>query len=198
MTNNELKQQAEKAYNDQNFEEAVKLYNQIIAKNPNDARAFSERGISHFHLNNFEQSLNDMNEAVKLEPTNGYRYASRGYIKAALKQTEDAILDYKKATELDPEDSLSFNNIGLLQEQLGWNQQAQKSFDKADTLERDKNPTPIPSNTLAEKPKTENNNNITIEKNEFNSSAEVLKSVLTQKETFKEFISFVKNGFKLK
>ena len=143
-----------------------------------------------FHLDRKEDSLIDMNKAVDLEPNYSYRYSSRAYIKASLGMTEDAILDYKKCTELDPEDAISWNNMGLLEDQLGWNKKAGKTFKKADSLEKvlkDKDITLEKKSELPE-PKPEIPT----------SKKRIIKEVFTKKETFKEFVKFVRSGFKIK
>ena len=143
-----------------------------------------------FHLDRKEDSLIDMNKAVDLEPNYSYRYSSRAYIKASLGMTEDAILDYKKCTELDPEDAISWNNMGLLEDQLGWNKKAGKTFKKADSLEKvlkDKDITLEKKSKLPE-PKPEIPT----------SKKRIIKEVFTKKETFKEFVKFVRTGFKIK
>ena len=104
--------------------------------------------------------------------------------------TEEAILDYKKCTDLDPEDAISWNNMGLLEDQLGWNKKAKKTFNKADSLEKvlkDKD-IPIEKKSEIPEPKPE----IPASKNR------IIKDVFTKKKTFKEFVKFVRSGFKIK
>ena len=104
--------------------------------------------------------------------------------------TEEAILDYKKCTDLDPEDAISWNNMGLLEDQLGWNKKAKKTLNKADSLEKvlkDKD-IPIENKSEISEPKPE----IPASKNR------IIKDVFTKKKTFKEFVKFVRSGFKIK
>jgi tetratricopeptide (TPR) repeat protein len=185
MTIEDIIKQAEEDY-----KEAFRLYSKAIDVLPNDPDLYSARGVVLFHLDRKEDSLLDMNKAVDLEPNYSYRYSSRAYIKASLRMTEDAILDYKKCTELDPEDAIAWNNMGLLEDQLGWNKKAGQTFKKADSLEnvlKDKD-IPIENESELSEPKPE----IPISKNR------IIKEVFTRKETFKEFVKFVRSGFKIK
>ena len=200
---------AQKALQEQKYEVAIQSLNKAIELAPDNAKLYSERGVTHFHLKHNLKALEDMNKAVELEPNNSYRYSSRAFIKGACRMTDEAIADYQKCIELDPEDSIAYNNLGLLQEQLGWKKQANDNFDKADTLEgvlKDRNinlPEPEtevndeylnkmitePAKLLTEKEEAEE---------ELPSKLEVAKSVFTNKSVFKEFIAFIKNGFKIK
>lgn len=198
------------AIQEQKFDQAIKLLTEALAKHPENANLYSERGVAHFHAKHNLKALADMDKAVELEPNNSYRYSSRAFVKGACRMTQEAIADYEKCIALDPEDSIAYNNLGLLQEQLGWQKQAEDNFDKADTLEgvlKDRK-IDIPEvestqeetknieEAVKEEPKVENN----IEEVEEidPSKIEIAKSVFTQKSVFKEFIGFIKNGFKLK
>ncbi len=200
---------AQKALQEQKYEIAVQLFDKAIELAPANAKLYSERGVTHFHLKHNLKALADMDKAVELEPENSYRYSSRAFIKGACRMTDDAIADYQKCIDLDPDDAIAYNNLGLLQEQLGWKKQANDNFDKADTLEgvlKDRNinlPQPEGEVTdemldeIIKKPAQ------MIERKEIDeeiapSKMEVAKSVFTNKSVFKEFIAFIKNGFKIK
>ena len=197
MTIDDIIKQAEKKNEEEDYKAAYQLYSKAIDVLPNDPNLYSARGVVLFHLDKKEESLKDMDKAVELEPEYSYRYSSRAYIKASLRMTEDAIADYKKCTELDPKDAIAWNNMGLLEDQLGWNKKAEKTFQKADSL---KAPQTDLDNVLKE-------NNITsgkdINKHEVTqdkpiTKGRIIKDVFTKKEMFKEFIQFVKSGFKIK
>ncbi len=189
MTIGDIIAQAKQSSTEEDYKEAFRLYSKAIEVLPNDPDVYSARGVVLFHLHRKEEALNDMNKAVELEPNYSYRYSSRAYIKASLGMTEDAILDYKKCTELDPEDAIAWNNLGLLEDQLGWNNKAKKTFKKAETLEKvlkDKEIT-LEKNRETSEPKPET----------ASSKNSIIKDVFTKRETFKEFIKFVRSGFKI-
>lgn len=195
-----LIQKAEQAYRAHQFDKAIILYKQAIVLDSENARLYSEIGISYYHLNNGEKALTNLNKAADLEPNNSYRYSSRGYIKGGLKMLDEAILDYEKAIELAPSDAITFNNLGLLQEQKGWAKMAESNFDKADSLEgilKKRNislPNSDTKNLEGTKEKTTTTSSNAPKQID---KTDVIKNVFTKKEVFKEFISFVKNGFKL-
>lgn len=187
---------AKKALENNDFESAIVILTKAINIDKNNANLFSERGVAHFHAKHYLKAIEDMNKAVQLDPNNSYRYSSRAFIKGACKMTDEAIKDYKKCIELDPEDSIAYNNLGLLQEQLGWQKQAKNNFDKADTLEGILKDRKIETNTHNNL--NEIQDNVCYENKEEYSKKEIIKSIFTNKNTFKEFLYFIKNGFKLK
>ncbi len=200
---------AQKALQNHDYDNAIIFFDKAIDLDANNAKLYSERGVTHFHLKHNLKALADMDKAVELEPNNSYRYSSRAFIKGACRMTDEAIADYQKCIELDPDDAIAYNNLGLLQEQMGWKKQAEDNFDKADTLEgvlKDRNINlPEPEEEITEevldelisKPIKEQKQIEDVEEIEL-TKMEVAKSVFTNKSVFKEFLAFIKNGFKIK
>lgn len=180
----------------QNFVGALEDYTRAIESEENPS-IYSERAVVYFYLKEFEKSLNDMNYAASLEPENPYRYSSRAFIKDAMGNTEEAIKDYEKAIQLDPEDSIAHNNLGLLQEKLGYKKAASEQFKKADKLaEVDNLLEKIQEQQLEEEaPKEDETADAFREKI---SLIALLRSTFTTKDGFKEYVRFIKNGFRAK
>ncbi|HAQ69879.1 tetratricopeptide repeat protein [Salibacteraceae bacterium] len=180
----------------QDFEGALKDYSDAIGEEENPS-IYSERAVVYFYLKNLEASMADMNYAATLEPENPYRYSSRAFIKDAMGDTEGAIADYEIAIKLDPEDSIAYNNLGLLQEKLGYKAKAKEYYDSADSLAEVDN--------LLERIKKKNFNEFV---ESVDAAAEeqkarkemslfvLMRNTLTTKSGFKEYIDFLKNGFK--
>lgn len=196
MTLEELIAQAQQFEKDENFQKAFDLFTEAIRLSPTSPDLFSWRGVVLFHLDKKEDALADMNKAVELQPDYSYRYSSRAYIKASLMLIDEAIADYKKCIELDPQDSIAYNNLGMMEEQKGWNQMAKKNFEKADELEG-----LLKANKI-ESGKEQRKNKGTIDNSQKKDSklskGRIFRDVFTKKETFKEFLHFIKSGFKIK
>ena len=179
------------AYRDKDFENAVYWYSRAISVSPDDAELYSERAVAYFHRKMLKESLDDMNKAKELEPKKPYRYSSRAYIKDSMGDTAGAIEDYKIAVGLDPEDAVAHNNLGLLEEKMGHMAQAKAMFDLADALAKGEDGTGNPADY---RPK-----NIQKEIEEEKASKSVKDEALNvfrSKQGFREFISFIRNGFK--
>lgn len=184
----------------QDYAGALTDYNKALEQeeNPN---VYSERAVVYYYLKQLDKSLDDMNHAAKLEPQNPYRYSSRAYIKDAMGDTEGAILDYQQAITLDPEDSIAHNNLGLLQEKLGYKEKAKKNYERADQL--------ADVDKLLNKIRTEQRNE-SIERQQQQSASEItstderqelsivalLRNTFMTKSGFKEYLAFIRNGFK--
>ena len=195
MTAEQFHQSAQEAIEKEDFNHAVDLLTKAIEQAPTNANYYSHRGVCYFHLNEMNKSLADMDKSVELDPEYGYRYASRAYIKAAKGDLQAAVDDYQKAVELDPEDSVSYNNLGLVQEKMGYESKARENFDKADKLAELLEGTGVAS---TEKIAPRNIQKEINEEKKEQTFGKILKSVFTDKETFKEFIQFIKRGFRNK
>lgn len=212
MFSNEIHQRAYEAMKAERLDEAVSLFTQALEKNPNDPDILADRGVTYLHLKNKEASYSDFNSALALQPNYSFRYASRGYAKNFFGDIDGAIEDYEKAVELDPEDAVAHNNLGLLLEQKGYKNKAEKRFEQADKLSKMENELYSVMDEL------ENGSEATLEKaNEEapiettqtvtlidpievhrNSMGQELGKVFTNRNQFKEFLRFIKNGFKIK
>lgn len=187
--------QGEQKYKQSNYEEAVAYFSAAIEQEPGNAEIFYQRGLSYFHMKKKSLALLDFNEALSLEPKNPFRYASRAYIKDSCGDLEGAIKDYEEAIKLDPEDAVAHNNLGLLQEKLGYKQKAERHFGKADELAKREDFLTFksPDQTAA---KEELVQELKEDEPANESLLGVMKRTFTDKNTFREFLTFVTNGFK--
>lgn len=196
------------------YHKALKDYDEAINLAPYNAEIYSERGVVKHLLKDNRGALEDLNKALSLEPNNPYRYSSRAYIRAFIGDNLGAVEDYEKAIELDPEDAIALNNLGLLEDKLGKKEAAQAYFmradqiaDKGKTFEKpdleeilkkheEKERIRLESERLLKQPKGTGEQLASNQKPTSQAYIKVIKSVFTSKETFKEFITFVKNPFK--
>ena len=181
-----------------NFQAAIELYNLAAEIQPDNPDIYSDRGVAYYHLKKLNLSLMDMDKSQSLDAENPYRYSSRAYIKDACGDIEGAIVDYKKAIEIDPEDAIAFNNLGMLEEKFGRQSAAKVNFKKADEL-ADRLGLTIGEFKKEHEEANEsaaNNTNSTEESKENPTILRESVKVFTNKNTFNEFVKFVRNGFK--
>lgn len=135
--------------------------------------------LCHFHLGSKQQAMEGLDRAAELQPDYGYRYASRAWMRQALGDLEGARADYLQAITLDPEDAISHNNLGLIEEQLGYRREARSRFQVADELREMLERSGIDLNPKQEEP---------------------VKAPVGGGTpwSLREFVQFVRNGFKLK
>ncbi|MEM9052399.1 MAG: tetratricopeptide repeat protein [Bacteroidota bacterium] len=186
-----FEKKAIEAYQSKDYENAVYWYSRAISVSPDDPELYSERGVSYYHRKMLTEALDDMNRAQEIQPEKPYRYSSRAYIKDAMGDTEGAVEDYKIAVSLDPDDAVAHNNLGLLEEKLGHMAQAKAMFDLADALAKNENGFGNPQDYRP----TNIQKEIEEEKSQRSLSNEMI-NVFKTKEGFREFLSFIRNGFK--
>jgi tetratricopeptide (TPR) repeat protein len=181
-------------------------FNKALKESPNHPDIHSHRGVVYLHLNQKKKCLDDLKFSLELEPENPYRYASLAYARDFFGDLEGAIIDYQKAVELDPEDAVAHNNLGLLLEKQGYQSKAQRNFEKADKLSRiekkmfdklDELEGGEDEDISTTQPQGERLQPRKLSPDEVPTKKEIVRNVLTKKTVFKEFILFIRNGFKL-
>jgi tetratricopeptide (TPR) repeat protein len=175
-----------------------------LNKNPNHPDILSDRGVVYIHLNRKEDALKAFDLSLNLQPDYAYRYSSRAYARAFFGDIDAAIKDYEKAVELDKEDAIAYNNLGLLLEQKGRMDLAKKNFDRADHLAKIEEKLlnvvdELEEDGIYDEVQIQRKEIEPIEKRkkELTTWGE-MKKIFTSKDQFKDFLHFIKNGFKNK
>ena len=204
ISNNPHYLSGRKKFEAQDYAGALVDYNQAIKEEENPS-IYSERGVIWYYLQDKEKSLSDMDYALGLEPNNPYRYSSRAYIKDWIGDIKGAIADYEVAVKLDPEDSIAYNNLGLLQEKVGYVDKAKSNYKRADQI--------AGVDELLEKIRREHkelhDKDIAraLEKDgeamDHDNRAKLsifalLRNTFTSKSGIKDYLDFIRNGFKIR
>lgn len=87
------------------FENAVKAYRKLLAKNPIDDVSHYNLGRALNKLDEDEDALKALREAVKLKPESTEYQAELGSILIKLAKYDEAVRSLKKAIEIDPENA---------------------------------------------------------------------------------------------
>jgi tetratricopeptide (TPR) repeat protein/V8-like Glu-specific endopeptidase len=105
-------------YNQGDFPVALADYNQSIALDPKNSKAYNSRGIlKNVKLNDVQGALSDYNQSIILDPKNSKAYNNRGNLKnVKLNDVQGALSDYNQSIILDPKFSLAYNNRGILKQ----------------------------------------------------------------------------------
>jgi Tfp pilus assembly protein PilF len=192
---NEAHRRALELFRNEDFQAAMLQFSISLETHPSAPDIYHDRALCFLRMDRPQLALDDLNKALSLQPEHGYRYSSRAYIKAFLKDFDGAFEDYRKAIELDPQDAISINNLGLLEEQFGRVNAAKQLYAQADELSKileenniDRSSTQSFENTQA----SESNPIISTPKSRWN----VIADVFSNPEERKDFIKFLKNGFR--
>lgn len=194
------------------LEEAIELLNEAL-KHSEHPDIYSDRGVTYLHLERKTECLSDFNKAVELQPQYAFRFAARAFAKNHFGDIDGAVEDYEIAVKIDPNDAVALNNLGLLLEKKGYKDKAELRYQQADKLSKmedhllkvvddlenkdaegsnkpNKTTEPTSSEREMIDPEIKRDKTVSIV-NEF-------KKVFTSKKQFREFVQFVKNGFKIK
>lgn len=187
------------------YPEALHGLNEAIKLNPGHPDILSDRGVVYIHLNDKQRCLEDFQLALEMQPEYGFRYAARAYAKERFGDLQGAVEDYEEAIRLDPEDAVSYNNLGLLQEKMGYQKQAEINFQRADELSKQEKHLLDVMDELEHNEKKEAINDVQrssispeIQREAQVSAFTEFKKVFTSRKQFRQFMQFIKNGFRLK
>jgi len=208
MFTNSKHEKAHEALKKGEIDRAILLYTEALLAAPDDCNILSDRGVAFLHKKDQLRCLADFNKAIALDPNYSYRYASRAFAKQNFGDLDGAVVDYQKAVELDPDDAVAHNNLGLLLEQQGYQKEAQQRFDRADKLSKMEDDLyQVMDGLEAEGAEVKEEPKIVVEKTkeplpivekEKKSTSKELKKVFTSRQQFREFLKFIRNGFKIK
>jgi tetratricopeptide (TPR) repeat protein len=193
MSTTDYFKQAMDKVNQNDFKSSIDLFTKAIEQDINFKDAYYHRGVSYLNLEKIDLAIFDFNKLIEFDPNYAFYYSCRGFAKSRLGDKQGAIADYKKSLELEPDNEITLNNLGLVQEEIGYIEQAQQSFEKSDAIRKKEDYQPETFGETSHLPKK-----IKTVKKKSPSKGEIAKSIFTKKSTLKEFINFVKNGFKLK
>ena len=131
---NQKSSEASKLHSKQDYEGALKLFDEAIELNPYADNLYHNRGGCYYTLKQYEKSIQDFSKALELYPNAAWLYQSRGNCYKELNQYEKAIQDYSKIIELSPNYGLYYKMRGECYKGLGEKAKAKADFKKAKEL----------------------------------------------------------------
>ena len=121
------------------LEKSMDAYTKAIRLNPNNFKAYYNRGIVKSYLDQHEAAIVDYDQAIRLNPALADLYTNRGNAKNKLGQYEAAIADYDQAIRLNPNNPLAYNNRGNTKRALGRINEAREDYQQALVLAQEDN-----------------------------------------------------------
>ena len=126
--------QADYYYDQKNFNEAIHIYNQLIAREPHNPRFYALRGLCYSQKKDWEAAIREYSIALDLKPNAPSTLYNRGRAYQHTGQWNKALCDYQKSSHLLPEYDV-FLNMGIIYEFLYEFESARQSYLKALRLE---------------------------------------------------------------
>ena len=118
-----------KLYRDENG-----CFLQPEAPNPDDPRAYINRGIAYARQDNLDMAMADFNKAIALNPNDAEAYNYRGKAYMSAKNFDNAIEDFSRAIALNPDNPTFYHNRGMVFQEAGDENSATADFLKAERL----------------------------------------------------------------
>lgn len=115
----DLFQQAQAERRAGRLQQAVQLFQQILAAEPNHVQAHHELGTLLAQTNELQEAVSHLREANRLDPASAEILNNLGGVQEQLGQVEEAIASYRRAAELAPAQAIPHFNAGNLLFQSG-------------------------------------------------------------------------------
>ena len=112
----------------------IENYSKVIELDPNNYKAYTNRGDAYTARGKYAQALKDLNQAIQLRPDAAEAYHNRGVLSAVKANYDAAIRDYDKAIELNPNVAEYYISRGISYQQKNNLIQAESDFRKAVAL----------------------------------------------------------------
>ncbi len=99
---NEKKDMANQYFKEGKYEEAIKLYSEILETDENNYLILSNRSAAYIKLENWDEALKDAVTSTKIKPDWGKAWGRLGAALYGQDKLDEAIVAYNKANELEP------------------------------------------------------------------------------------------------
>jgi tetratricopeptide (TPR) repeat protein len=94
------------------YDRAIADFTQATRLDPNNAKAYIERGGAYSAKGDYDRAIADYNQALRLDPNNAVAYSNRGKAYSDKGDYDRAIEDHNQALRLNPNFAGAYNNRG--------------------------------------------------------------------------------------
>ena len=137
MELNKILQQGITALKEGKFQEAERLYCEILQTHPTHPYANHNLGITLYTLGRLKDAETSFKKAIEFKTDYIDAYYNLGLTLQKLHKLEEAEASYKKALTLKPDFAIAHNNLGSTLKDLGRLNEAEASYKKALALKPD-------------------------------------------------------------
>ncbi|MEO0827928.1 MAG: serine/threonine-protein kinase [Cyanobacteria bacterium J06635_15] len=133
----ELLSQADELRDSGQYQDALVMYDQAIADQPDSAAAHWGRCYSLNQLQQAESAISACDQAIALNQDDPRPLSSKGFALQQQQRHTEALALFDQAIELEPDNAEAWNNRGATLLQLKQPEEALKAFDQAIQLQAD-------------------------------------------------------------
>ena len=124
-------------YDQGNYDEAIKAYDEAIMLDPNYAYAWDGKGAALYDQGNYDEAIKALDEAIRLNPNFVEAWYNKGSILDIQGKYDDAINAYDEAIKLNPNYAEAWNGKGITLDKQGKYNEAIQACNKAIELKPD-------------------------------------------------------------
>lgn len=124
-------QQGDQQFAAGDYQQALREYAAAIQKDPENAKAYFNSGITKRRLNDLPGAIAHYTTAIRLKPTSVDAYNNRGLVRSQLGDKLAAIADFTEAIRLNPQHVQAYNNRGTIYSEVGKKQAAIADYSQA-------------------------------------------------------------------
>lgn len=131
---NKKADEATRLWHEYKDDEALELFKEAIALNPNDASIYIKCATIYMSKGEASNCAYNADKALKLDPNNAMAYFMRGAANLTMMNTDKAIADFNESIRLDPLNKRAYYFRGLYWKHFGDKKKARADFLKAKEL----------------------------------------------------------------
>lgn len=105
---NTLLEEANRRYVAKDYDQALELYNQVLARESHCVEAIVNKGSIYYLREAYDQAVRELNQAIKVDPQYVYAYYYRGLVRYQQGSDDQALADFDKAVSLAPDFALAY------------------------------------------------------------------------------------------
>lgn len=117
--------------NQGNYAVAISLIDELIARYPNSAMDYNNRGLMYFRNKQLSEAIKDLTHAIEIDPKLDSAYNNRANCYAAQGDLMTAVSDYDEALNLNPANLRAWINQGITFREMDYYNLALENFDIA-------------------------------------------------------------------
>ena len=124
-------------HNDKHYQESLALLQELIRRDPDNARYHDSLSDTYHALGKYEEALAESRKALELEPDNAEYHNSCGVTLSTMGRHKEALAEKQKAVTLEPDNAEYHNSCGVTLHAMGLYKDALPEKQKAVALEPD-------------------------------------------------------------
>ncbi len=131
----QVAQEAKDQFEKNNYREAEKLYEKVLAQTPNNVNMLNNLGVVRFRSGKLKLAEESFKKAIAIRPEDGFSHCTLGIVYYSQQRFDDAVNELTKALAINIKNPTAHNYLGITASQKGWQEAAQKELETATALD---------------------------------------------------------------